>query len=65
VIKRKIRLSFALRSEAAQQCGPSRSSGPASWNLSLGRALAVENSGPHPKYPYGVSTGPVNPGPMS
>src|ERR1700742_4123505 len=43
VFKRKIRLSFALRSRAAQPLQPSRSLRPAFWNLSTGVALALEN----------------------
>jgi hypothetical protein len=38
---------------------PSRSIGPAFWNLSLGAGSRFENSGLHPQYPYGVSTGPA------
>lgn len=38
---------------------PSRSSGPAFWNLSLGAGSRFENSGLRPQYPYGVSTGPA------
>jgi len=38
-LKRNIRLSFALRSRAAQLSQPSRSTKPACWNLSPGRAL--------------------------
>src|SRR6202167_4939855 len=37
---------------------PSRSIGPAFWNLSLGAGSRFENSGLRPQYPYGVSTGP-------
>ena len=54
-----IRLSFALRSEAAQLFQPSRSIGPAFWNLSLGAGSRSENSGLHPRYPLGASTGPA------
>jgi hypothetical protein len=42
---------------------PSRSIGPAFWNLSLGAGSRSENSGLHPQYPSGASTGPANPGP--
>ena len=35
------------------------------WNLSLGAGSRSENPGLHPQYPFGVSTGPSNPGPMS
>ena len=38
---------------------PSRSIGPAFWNLSLGAGSRFENSGLHPQYPFGVSTGPA------
>jgi hypothetical protein len=38
---------------------PSRLSGPAFWNLSLGAGSRFENSGLHPQYPFGVSTGPA------
>ena len=38
---------------------PSRSIGPAFWNLSLGAGSRSENSGLHPQYPFGVSTGPA------
>ena len=38
---------------------PSRSIGPAFWNLSLGAGSRFENSGPHPQYPQRVSTGPA------
>ena len=38
---------------------PSRSNGPAFWNLSLGAGSRFENSGLHPQYPFGVSTGPA------
>jgi hypothetical protein len=48
-----------LRSEAAQLFQPSRSNRPAFWNLSLGAGSRFENSGLHPKYPCGVSTGPA------
>jgi len=46
--KRNIRLSFALRSQAAQLCQPSRSIGPAFWNLFTRRGSRFENSGFHP-----------------
>ena len=42
---------------------PSRSIGPAFWNLSIGAGSRFENSGLHPQYPSGASTGPANPGP--
>jgi hypothetical protein len=42
---------------------PSRSIGPAFWNLSIGAGSRSENSGLHPQYPSGASTGPANPGP--
>ena len=38
---------------------PSRSIGPAFWNLSLGAGSRFENSGPHPQYPQRASTGPA------
>ena len=38
---------------------PSRSIGPAFWNLSLGAGSRFENSGLHPLYPFGVSAGPA------
>jgi hypothetical protein len=39
---------------------PSRSIGPAFWNLSLGAGSRSENSGLHPQHiPTGVSTGPA------
>jgi len=48
-----------LRSEAAQLSKPSRSSGPAFWNLSLGAGSRFENSGLHPRHPFGISAGPA------
>jgi hypothetical protein len=38
---------------------PSRSIGPAFWNLSLGAGSRFENSGLHPHYPQRASTGPA------
>ena len=38
---------------------PSRSIGPAFWNLSIGAGSRFENSGLHPQYPSGASTGPA------
>jgi hypothetical protein len=38
---------------------PSRSMGPAFWNLSLGTGSRCENSGLHPYTPSGASTGPA------
>ena len=43
---------------------PSRSIGPAFWNLSLGAGSRFENSGLHPQYPFGSICGASNPGPM-
>ena len=43
---------------------PSRSTGPAFWNLSLGAGSRFENSGLHPQYPFGGIDGASNPGPM-
>ena len=55
---------FAVKSCAASK-KPSRSNGPAFWNLSLGAGSRFENSGHHPKYLYSLRGiyGASNPGP--
>src|ERR1700749_3131425 len=49
-LQAQIRLSFTLRSRAAQLNQPSRSTRPAFWNLSTGVALALENRCSDPLY---------------